>query len=143
MDEPSIKRARMDHEHEGDAGTVPPPARVRDGANLVGEAAYRELYRRSLADPDGFWSEQAHKFLTWFRPFDSVRSGSFEEGDIAWFSGTWSGIRTLQRPARFPSYGTPTNGAGAGPSAESTPSGGALRRRDAERRRQWGHHGNL
>ena len=80
----------MDHE-SGVVGTVADiveiPERMRSGANIEGAAAYEDMYRRSLADPDGFWADQARRFLTWFRDFDSVRSGCFEEGDVAWFNG--------------------------------------------------------
>ena len=26
---------------------------------------YQDLYKRSLDDPDGFWSEQAKRYLSW------------------------------------------------------------------------------
>ena len=32
---------------------------------------YEDLYRRSLADPEGFWAEEARQ-LEWFRPWDRV-----------------------------------------------------------------------
>jgi len=33
--------------------------------------AYRDFYRRSIDDPEGFWAEQA-KLIDWHRPFDTV-----------------------------------------------------------------------
>jgi Acetyl-coenzyme A synthetase N-terminus len=48
---------------------------------------YKALYESSLADSNGFWGEQARSQLTWFRDFHNVQQGSFEEGDIAWFTG--------------------------------------------------------
>ena len=47
---------------------------------------YRELYDRSLRDPDGFWSEAAER-LTWFRRWQQVRSYDFVTADITWFTG--------------------------------------------------------
>ena len=41
----------------------------------------------SVEDPSAFWGEQATKMLSWFRPFDNVFQGSFEQGDVAWFTG--------------------------------------------------------
>jgi acetyl-CoA synthetase len=45
------------------------------------------MYDRSLQDSDGFWAEQARSLLSWFRDFDHVQQGSFNVGDIAWFTG--------------------------------------------------------
>lgn len=48
---------------------------------------YEEMYARSLADPDGFWAEQATANLEWFKPFDVVSEYDFNSGDIKWFEG--------------------------------------------------------
>jgi acetyl-CoA synthetase len=53
----------------------------------VGMKPYEEMYRRSLDEPESFWSRQAETFLTWDRPFDRVMQGGFEEGNVAWFTG--------------------------------------------------------
>ncbi len=47
---------------------------------------YDEMYRRSLADPDGFWREQAAR-LDWMSPFTTVKNTSFAPGEISirWF----------------------------------------------------------
>jgi acetyl-CoA synthetase len=47
---------------------------------------YRDMYRRSVADPDGFWGEQA-KRLDWTTPFTRVKNASFEYPDVSikWF----------------------------------------------------------
>ena len=37
---------------------------------------YREMYRRSVDDPDGFWAEQA-KRIDWLKPFTKVKNTSF------------------------------------------------------------------
>jgi acetyl-CoA synthetase len=49
------------------------------------EAGYFRLYEQSLADPDGFWREQA-KRLHWMKPFTKVKNASFT-GDVSikWF----------------------------------------------------------
>jgi acetyl-CoA synthetase len=47
---------------------------------------YRELYHRSIRDPEGFWEEQASS-LHWFHKWENVLDSSFPEGDVAWFSG--------------------------------------------------------
>jgi acetyl-CoA synthetase len=48
--------------------------------------SYREMYQRSVSDPDGFWGQEG-KRLEWIKPYKTVRSGDFT-GDIAtkWFA---------------------------------------------------------
>lgn len=46
---------------------------------------YKQLYKQSIEDPDKFWGNLARELLTWERDFQTVRSGSFENGDISWF----------------------------------------------------------
>ncbi len=48
---------------------------------------YKDMYQRSIDDPDGFWAEQAEKYISWFQPWDSVSDWSFDESDlhINWF----------------------------------------------------------
>ncbi|TPX35998.1 acetate---CoA ligase [Synchytrium microbalum] len=48
---------------------------------------YHKMYNESIKDPDAFWGRLANELLDWQRPFDTVRSGSFQDGDIAWFQG--------------------------------------------------------
>jgi acetyl-CoA synthetase len=48
---------------------------------------YQEMYARSVSDPDGFWAEQAKEFVTWFKDWDTVQSGSYNESKIRWFEG--------------------------------------------------------
>jgi acetyl-CoA synthetase len=53
----------------------------------INEAQYQEMYKRSIEDPDGFWSEQADKFVTWFKRWDRVLDWDFTKGHIRWFEG--------------------------------------------------------
>lgn len=52
----------------------------------VDAAKYQELYARSLADPDGFWAEQARR-IDWIKPFSKVKNTSFGPGEVSikWF----------------------------------------------------------
>uniref|UniRef100_A0A7S1C8B5 Acetyl-coenzyme A synthetase n=1 Tax=Bicosoecida sp. CB-2014 TaxID=1486930 RepID=A0A7S1C8B5_9STRA len=45
------------------------------------------MYYESIHDSDAFWGRMALENITWFRDFDRVSQGSFEVGDIAWFTG--------------------------------------------------------
>ena len=53
---------------------------------FVDQAKYREMYARSVSDPDGFWAEQA-KRVDWIKPFTKVENTSFAPGNISikWF----------------------------------------------------------
>ncbi|KTT21515.1 acetyl-CoA synthetase [Pseudomonas oryzihabitans] len=64
----------------------PVPESLGDRAHLD-EARYRELYQRSVEQPERFWSEQASALLDWFRTWDEVHSGDMRQGRTRWFSG--------------------------------------------------------
>ncbi len=53
----------------------------------ISEKKYREMYTRSVTDPDGFWAEQAKGFLTWSKPWGKVLEWDFSKGLIRWFEG--------------------------------------------------------
>ncbi len=53
----------------------------------IDEARYQEMYRRSIENPEEFWSEQAEKYLTYTKKWDQVMSYDYVTGAIAWFSG--------------------------------------------------------
>ena len=62
---------------------------------LIDEPRYREMHRRSVEDPDGFWREQGAR-LDWIKPFTQVRQTSFHEAD---FGISWYGDGTLNLSA--------------------------------------------
>jgi len=47
--------------------------------------AYKAKHAESIADTSSYWGSLAKEKLHWFSPFTTVQSGSFTEGDIAWF----------------------------------------------------------
>src|SRR5689334_3798018 len=49
---------------------------------FVNDAKYREMYARSVNDPNGFWAEQG-KRVEWIKPFTKVEHASFEPGNIS------------------------------------------------------------
>jgi len=53
----------------------------------IDAALYQEMYKNSVDDPEGFWAEQAEKFVSWFKPWNKVLEWDFNEGKIAWFEG--------------------------------------------------------
>lgn len=54
---------------------------------LIDEAAYDSMYQRSIADPDGFWADQARAFLSWQQPWQTVSEADIPSGNIRWFVG--------------------------------------------------------
>jgi acetyl-CoA synthetase len=54
---------------------------------LITKDDYQRLYRQSVDEPEAFWAEQAEKFLTWSKKWDSVREYDFHAGTASWFKG--------------------------------------------------------
>ncbi|MDA9003912.1 acetate--CoA ligase [bacterium] len=48
---------------------------------------YQALYQRSINEPETFWAEQAQRFLSWIKPWDTVVSEDFSQGRVRWFEG--------------------------------------------------------
>ena len=47
---------------------------------------YRDLYEKSMSDPDTFWSTVADR-ITWYKKWGNVRDFDFVKGNIKWFDG--------------------------------------------------------
>src|SRR6266446_4986835 len=52
----------------------------------VDSAKYREMYPRSIKDPNGFWGEIG-KRIDWFKPYTKVKNTSFDPHNVSikWF----------------------------------------------------------
>jgi acetyl-CoA synthetase len=63
----------------------PVPETWRNAARIDAEA-YERLYRRSIDDPNGFWSEQG-KRIDWISPFTRVKDVSYDTHNVSieWF----------------------------------------------------------
>ncbi|MBN1765194.1 MAG: acetate--CoA ligase [Sedimentisphaerales bacterium] len=48
---------------------------------------YQQMYQKSVDDPEGFWAEQAEKFVTWYSKWDKVLDWDFNTANIEWFKG--------------------------------------------------------
>ena len=61
------------------------PAEWRKRA-FVDDAKYKEMYDRSIKDPNGFWAEQA-KRIDWIKPFSKVKNTSYDPHNVSikWF----------------------------------------------------------
>ena len=47
---------------------------------------YKEIYDRSIQDPEAFWSEIAER-ITWFKKWDQVCEYDFVNANVKWFEG--------------------------------------------------------
>ena len=69
---------------------VHPPKAASEGAYLKNFEDYKEMYDRSIADPEGFWGEVAEDFH-WFKKWDKVRTYNYDRREgpvlVEWFSG--------------------------------------------------------
>ncbi len=54
---------------------------------LLDAAQYEAMYQQSIDDPAGFWAEQAEKFLSWDKHWDTVLDWDYSKGHIRWFEG--------------------------------------------------------
>ena len=66
----------------------------------VDAAKYKEMYDRSIKDPNGFWAEQA-KRLHWYRTPSKIKNVSFgpDNVSIKWFE---DGITNVSLQLRRP-----------------------------------------
>eukprot|EP00366_Plasmodium_knowlesi_P003900 XP_002261397.1 acetyl-coenzyme a synthetase, putative [Plasmodium knowlesi strain H] len=60
-----IKRAQMEH--------------IKD------VSAYKEMYEKSINNPELFWGSIAKNSVRWFKLFTKVYSGNFKKGNTSWF----------------------------------------------------------
>ncbi|TDJ29408.1 MAG: acetate--CoA ligase [Gammaproteobacteria bacterium] len=66
--------------------TVPVPDFMLDRCYISFDQ-YNAMYERSIDDPEGFWAEQADKFVDWYEKWHTVRDVDFSRGLVRWFDG--------------------------------------------------------
>jgi acetyl-CoA synthetase len=65
---------------------IPVKRDIAERAHIKSLEQYREMYRRSVEEPEAFWREQAG-ILDWFYPPRGVMDSDMDEVDFSWFSG--------------------------------------------------------
>jgi len=70
----------------GEKRVFNPPEELRKTAYIKSMDEYKEIYQRSISDPEGFWGEMAEQ-LDWYRKWDKVLVENFEEAKHEWFVG--------------------------------------------------------
>jgi len=70
-----------------------PPAEFVRKAHIKSFEQYQQMYKRSIADPDGFWGEIAEQNFYWQNKWTKVREYDFTGGiSIRWFQGARTNI---------------------------------------------------
>ncbi|GBE52342.1 acetyl-coenzyme A synthetase [bacterium BMS3Bbin14] len=64
-----------------------PPTEGSDQAWVKSMDQYRQEYRYSMDDPEGFWAERAEELITWDKKWDKVLEWDFRKPEIKWFQG--------------------------------------------------------
>ena len=76
-------------------GKFQPPAEFTERAWVKSMEQYKEMYDRSLNDPEGFWAEYAEEF-TWFKKWDKVWDYNYDRRNgkvfLEWFKGAQTNI---------------------------------------------------
>jgi len=70
-----------------EGATFPPSPDFSKAAYIKSREEYEVLYRRSIEDPEGFWSEQAEAMLSWYGKWNKTLEYNFEKPEIKWFAG--------------------------------------------------------
>ena len=65
---------------------VYPPDELAKNAYIKSMDEYREIYQKSIENPEEFWAEKAEQ-LDWFEKWDEVLVEDFKEGKHQWFVG--------------------------------------------------------
>ena len=63
-----------------------PPSELSEKASINSLDEYKDIYQRSVADPEAFWGEMAEQ-LDWYKKWDKVLVEDFDEGKHEWFVG--------------------------------------------------------
>ncbi|KAG5989690.1 Acetyl-coenzyme A synthetase, partial [Claviceps lovelessii] len=71
--------------HDHHEGHLQHSAAITKGWEIIGFEQYQQLYQESISNPDKFWAERARELLSWYRDFDTVSSGTLNDGDVKWF----------------------------------------------------------
>jgi acetyl-CoA synthetase len=64
-----------------------PPRQGRKTAHVKSLKEYKDHYRRSMEDPEGFWGRRAEELISWNRKWRKVLKADFQKPEVQWFIG--------------------------------------------------------
>lgn len=67
--------------------TFEPPEEGRDQAYIKSMDEYREKYKQSMMDMEGFWAERAEELVSWDKKWDRVLDYDLSVPEVKWFDG--------------------------------------------------------
>ncbi len=70
----------------GDVPTFEPNPDFKAKAYVKSVEDYEKMYKESIEDPEGFWSNMAEN-ISWSKKWDKVCEYDFDKADIKWFIG--------------------------------------------------------
>jgi acetyl-CoA synthetase len=63
-----------------------PPSEFSKKAHIKSFEEYKQIYERSISDPESFWAQQAQQ-LEWFKTWDKVHYWDAQKAICRWFEG--------------------------------------------------------
>ena len=72
--------------NDSKTNVFPTSAEASANAHVSSLEQYREIYDRSINDPDGFWTEHAER-LHWNEKWHTLRESDYSKAEIKWFIG--------------------------------------------------------
>ncbi|MBI5750150.1 MAG: acetate--CoA ligase [Nitrospinae bacterium] len=63
----------------------PPPKTFSKNAHIKSLKQYKELYKKSIKNPDTFWAKMAKEFLHWNKKWTKVSEWDFTKPSVKWF----------------------------------------------------------
>lgn len=63
-----------------------PSDEIKKGAYIKNMEEYKNLYRKSIEDPEGFWGEMGQQ-LDWYKKWTKVLDWDFSKPEVKWFKG--------------------------------------------------------
>ncbi len=64
-----------------------PPRKGQKTAHVKSMKEYKEYYKRSMEDPEGFWADRAEELISWNRKWRTVLKADFHKPEVQWFIG--------------------------------------------------------
>ncbi|MCK4777846.1 MAG: acetate--CoA ligase, partial [Actinomycetia bacterium] len=82
-----MKKEKEIHSFLKEERVFPPSDDFSKNAYIKSLVEYREIYKKSLENPERFWGKQAETLIDWFERWNTVLDYDFNEPYIKWFQG--------------------------------------------------------
>jgi acetyl-CoA synthetase len=80
------RRNHMGNDISTEGRIFPVPEEWKKRAYINSTEQYKQMWQRSIDDPEGFWGEMAENYVTWFKKWDKVCEWDWDKSpDHQWF----------------------------------------------------------